>query len=311
MTQTEDILFVLPRDRELQFPAMAALQSYVNSYAVKMRANTVTKEVPDYKLRYATTLSDDDWQFFLRLGIELNQQPEEIGFPASVIELSDAKLLSFFGTEKHAAQICGAISGVECLPYPKVKTGTMKLDDRGHLYPVWVGGKPAGADGGEMGDEQFLNIFREAPVTCEGSVLVGMQSWRTYAVAAAGLAVVEILPRDRPVNWLSKWKNPLYRLIEEDHLEMLPDALASIEAVLKYMEENQCPSSPAPADKPSPATPTEPTVSTVIPARNSYVTPRYDWEKSPAPSAKKPWVERSYPPRLSKCITSLSGGCVT
>ena len=52
MVASEDILFIMPKDRELQFPAMAALQSYVNDYKVKMQANTVTAEMPEYRFRY-------------------------------------------------------------------------------------------------------------------------------------------------------------------------------------------------------------------------------------------------------------------
>lgn len=300
MTMSEDILFVMPEDRELQFPAMAALQSYVNNYEAKMQANTVTPEVPIYKLRYTTTMSVEDAEFWQRLGIELKQLPEPIDFPASVIELSGKKLSSFYGSGKHVAQVCGAISGVECPPLPKVRS--VKCDAKFNGCLLLVGNQvhdllmsildvmphEISISSTKIEELLLLSCGGRSTVTTMTPIIIGRQGWETYAAAAMGLPVIEILPRDRDVNWLSKFKSPLYRLLEEDRLVRLPDAVANIAALLEYLEEQRCQSSQAPADKPSPETPTEPIAFTAIHASNLSATPRFGLEKSPVPFVKKP-----------------------
>lgn len=252
MIAAEDILFIMPKDGELQFPAMSALQNYVNDYKTKMQANTVTPTVPQYRLRYWAEMSAADWEFFQGLGIELTQDREEIAFPDAVIDLSDARLLTFYNSEKHAGQACAAIAGVECPPYPKVRQveprlwsgrincvdpGTFEALSRGQLaatcLQLWCDR--------DFTDPSYFDY---------GDVFVGFQSRLTYALAAMNVPVIEILPRHRSVNWMSKWKNPLYRLVEEDKLDRLPGTLRNIEAILKYVVEQQaqCPSSPVPAD---------------------------------------------------------------
>lgn len=46
----------------------------------------------------------------------------------------------------------------------------------------------------------------------QASMVVGMRSGFTYYAAILGKAVYELYPDDRHRNWLSKWKNPLYRM---------------------------------------------------------------------------------------------------
>jgi hypothetical protein len=75
------------------------------------------------------------------------------------------------------------------------------------------------------------------PAVEHNGIFVGHQSWQTYAAAAMGLPVVEILPKDRAVNWLSKFCNPLYRVIEEGHLDRMPDTLKNLRDVLQYKAE--------------------------------------------------------------------------
>jgi hypothetical protein len=226
MTATEDILFVMPKDRELQFPAMASAQMYINNYKIKMEANCVTPTMPTYKFRYWADMADEHWDFFKRIGIELNQDREQIGFPDAVIELTDEKLLSFYNSEKHCSQVCAAIAGVEAPPYPKVRQ------------------VPPGADAGkwmvELDVREDRREFERSliyPAVEHNGIFVGHQSWQTYAAAAMGLPVVEILPKDRAVNWLSKFCNPLYRVIEEGHLDRMPDTLKNLRDVLQYKAE--------------------------------------------------------------------------
>jgi hypothetical protein len=228
MTATEDILFVMPKDREMQFPAMAANQVYVNSYRIKMEANCVTPIMPTYKFRYQVEVADECWDLFRRLGIELNQDREQIGFPDSVIELTDEKLLSFYNSEKHASQICAAIAGVEAPPYPKIRQVSCTRPEC-----LWV----AGDLDLRVSEIQFrwddLGVGDLVP----DGIVVGYQSWQTYAAAAMGLPVIEVLRKTRSVNWLSKFANPLYRAIEEGHLDRLPDTLKNIRAILTYKAE--------------------------------------------------------------------------
>jgi hypothetical protein len=271
MTATEDVLFVMPKDRELQFPAMAALQMYVNNYKIKMEANCVTPQVPVYKFRYWADMSDDGWEFFQLLGIDLKQARETIAFPDSVIELTDEKLMSFFNSEKHCAQACSAIAGVETPPYPLVKqVQPAEWDGR----CVCLGSEPyesfasmvyACQDAGAFAvfdDWDYLLSLTEA---ARLPIAIGVQSWETYAAAAMGMPVIEILPKGRSVNWLSKFKNPLYRVIEEDHLDRLPDVLANIKEVMQWRF------SKALADKDS-ATTTARSASTVVNAGSTSAT---------------------------------------
>jgi hypothetical protein len=197
----------------------------------------VTPEMPIYKFRYWADMSDVDWAFFQRLGIELHQERARIAFPDSAIELDDKRLVSFYNSEKHCSQACAAIAGVETPPYPfvhQIKTQEISLawilDDLSvegfvHQYvDNWINCS---------GDAHFENFLTIDPRIDRGCV-IGRQSWKTYAAAAMGMPVIEILPKDRGVNWLSKWKNPLYRVVEEDHLDKIAGALANLKEILKW-----------------------------------------------------------------------------
>ena len=236
MTATEDILFVMPKDREMQFPAMAALQMYVNNYKIKMEANCVTPTMPVYKFRYWAEMSDEHWAFFQRIGIELNQDRDQIGFPDSVIEMTDEKLLSFYNSEKHCSQVCAAICGVETPPYPlvrRVQCGVWSGWALALDAETFTATKHFGDHVSAVGVEELME-FSEHGAGITTDIFIGTQSWMTYAAAAMGLPVVEILEKNRAVNWLSKFKNPLYRVVEADHLERLPDALHSVREVLAW-----------------------------------------------------------------------------
>lgn len=247
MITSEDVLFIMPRDRELQFAAMSGLQSWVNDYQLKMQANCVTAEMPSYRFRYRVDMPEDDWRFFQRLGLELKQQPEEIAFPDAVIDLSDARLLAFYNSEKHCGQVVSALCGVEAQPLPKCRRIECGMWNR-HL--VWVG---AGRFPSELCamEAVLYSVDVEELIGggyADGALVMGLQSPETYAAATLGLPVIEILQPARSVNWLSKFKNPLYRLIEENKLTRLPDAIASIEATLQWIvERRRCNSSQVPA----------------------------------------------------------------
>lgn len=238
MISTEDVLFIMPRDREMQFCAMSALQRYVNDYVVKMEANCVTLDKPEYRMRYWAEMPDDEWNFFKRLGIDLKQDRQRIGFPDSVVELTDERLLSFFGSDKHCSQICAAIAGVEAPPFPKIKvamcgewSGAISVFER---LPITSDNLPADAFVHDVTIEELMRYPVVDGTSILAPIIVGRQSWQTYAAASMALPVIEILPKGRGVNWLSKWKSALYRMIEEDRLDRLPDAIHSIREVLKW-----------------------------------------------------------------------------
>lgn len=245
MIATEDILFIMPRDREMQFPAMAALQMYVNNYQAKMMANTVTKEMPDYRFRYEVQMPDEDWHFFHRLGIELKQAPEKIGFPDSVIEMTDERLRSLYNSERHCGQACAAIAGVECPPFPKVKqigcgewSGALfSFHILRQMLPEYL---PPDVRITPTDVDRVMQWQEVDGTSVLTPILLGVQSYETYAVAAMGLPLIEILPKGRSKNWLSKWKSPLYRIIEEDCLDRLPSVLSNMESTMKALRDLKC-----------------------------------------------------------------------
>lgn len=213
MIYSEDILFLMPADRELQFPAMSALQRHVNDYMAKM-ANQfkfmLPDKNPDFKFRYAVNMSADDWDFFQLLGIELTQAPEEIGPPDVVVDMRDDKLLAFkvAGSTKHAAQICSGLAGVEGLPFPKFRKCEMDWTMKTMLC-----GMPFFYPGATMvSEDEAVTMFKSgAQIGC----YIGYQNWVSYMFAALGFPVIEILPTGKSETWLSKWMNPFYRVIEQ------------------------------------------------------------------------------------------------
>lgn len=224
----EDILFRLPHSRELQFPAMSALQAYINCYQLKMKNNNVQPKLPDFTFRYWAEMADEAWQFFLDLGIELHQNRQPIGYPDAVIDLDEAKLLSFreANANKHCAQICSALAGVEAPPFPKIRQ--RKPDyQMTNVFTLLGDVEMIGAAPLALGELMHLP---DGVVGC----FIGYQGWETYMVAAQGLPVIEILRSGMSESWLSKWSNPLYRVIEENALGMIPQTLENLRGVLQW-----------------------------------------------------------------------------
>lgn len=237
MIYSEDILFRLPDDRELQFPAMSALQRYVNDYQMKMDAQFHYMRPggkPEIHFRYAVECASEDWDFFQLLGIELCQPPEEIGPPDVVIDMNAERILSFKvpGSYKHAAQICSAMAGVEGPPFPKFKACEMDWSMQRILSTERL-------PGCEFCDEQDALLMFTSRAQIGG--FVGKQGWLSYMFASLGFPVVEILSKDRSETWLSKWMNPFYRVIEEGMVgRLLQPTLENLKKVVAWQyERNQ------------------------------------------------------------------------
>lgn len=228
----EDVLFIMPSEREYQFPAMSALQAYVNCFQTKMSNNNyVVGVTPVFSLRYWCDMSDEDWLFFQFLGIDLKQDREQIGYPDAVVDLSLQRLLAFDvpGGNKHCAQICSAIAGVEAPPFPKVRP---RKPDALMQRIVTVHPEISGPE--LISQEEFMRL----PDGVIGAV-VGYRSWITYMAAAQGLPVVEVLPYGCNPAWLSKWSNPFYRAVEADDTmdELVQAALTNLRGILRWLYE--------------------------------------------------------------------------
>ena len=227
MIATEDILFIMPKEREFQFPAMSAVQSYVRSYQYKMRMNCVIPNPPEFAFRYWCDMPDEDWEFFQALGIELPQLREAIGYPDAVIDLSTDRLMAFYNSGKHCAQVCSAITGVEALPYPKVRQVKPDVSMTKVLHADLR--FPSG-----LSDDAIINLHDEA-----WGCVVLRQGWQSYALVSMGLPVIEILAPHKSNVWFSKWLNPFYRAIEEDKMDRLYAALQSIQEGLAWQSQQE------------------------------------------------------------------------
>lgn len=223
---TDRVVFFLPDDRELQWAAMAVVQAYVNRYDEHMARNNQNASKFLFELEYHLIMPPADWAIFQRAGIELMHQPvEHIGTPDVWFDLRANRVASFEAAGKHACQAYGAITGASANPMPavrKVKPCTSKLM-LGYAYGediVVAEGKAYRMDLEDvcdLHDDQLTGV-------------VGYASWRTYCAASMGLAVIEVLPKGRSRNWLSKFTNPLYYACTEDGRdEQIASAMADLE----------------------------------------------------------------------------------
>lgn len=194
----DNILFRMPRDRELQWPAMSLLQKYVNSYDERMGKQDVSSGRAKYELHYDVEISHSDWQIFLRAGLKLDKEPNfALTEFEVVIDFSDEKLLSFLDFGAHVCQICGKLCGEEGKPLPEVKQ--VKASPDGYLLDLIDDRDPV--DGlFELQDGEVFAVLGEA-------------DWKTYLLASMRLPVIEIQPEGRPRYWLTKFANPGYHAV--------------------------------------------------------------------------------------------------
>lgn len=203
MKITDTVFFCMPKDEELQFPAMSMLQAYVNAFQPRMKANDASHGKATYSLRYAHDMSMEDWEFFRRAGFEVDVQPEETSSLRETAEflivMSDVAILPFMHTGKHAGQACAVCTGTQGeLFYPRLRRVVMRKDD-----PVWL----------DALDVCALELLLDAQDD-QYTGVIGPASRFTFLAAAMGLAVIEIVPEGRPMNWLSKFANPWYRYVD-------------------------------------------------------------------------------------------------
>ena len=226
----DKVLFRLPKDRELQFPAMAVAQQYINTYDVRMAANDVSRGAVKYQLHYDLDMSSEDRAFWKQVKLKLTKYPEPISEPDMIADMREERLVQFDATGKHACQIFGVMCGIENKPKAIVREVKPKVDEA-----RWC----------EIG---FESEFGYTPIDGKDLLtlpdyywtgVVAHASWETYLVACMGLPVVEILPRNRSRSWLSKFFHNEYRMVElaagnvEQQVRL---AIASIESSIMKKE---------------------------------------------------------------------------
>jgi hypothetical protein len=228
----DHVKFLMPKDRELQFPAMALVQQFVNGYNEKMIANDYGQG-NKFQLRYDLDIDLEDWKFFERVQLKLDQPREVFTSEADLVcDFREDRLMQFRNSGKHAAQAYGVLCGVEVKPVPMIRqvlpprTGTWGILP-GMLYDAYIR------------DSTLIPVEGEQLVSVRDGVLLGVigyAGWETYLAASLGLAVVEILPEGRPVTWLSKFFNTGYRPIRTED----GDIDRQIAAAVRSIQETVC-----------------------------------------------------------------------
>lgn len=218
-TIIEYTIFKMPANREYQFPAVAIMQAYVNSYQSKCKANDASGGTAKYELMYGVDIDSHDWDLFFDAGLKIDIEPmwvdqvldevDTFRHPDMVVDLSDKKIDAFRHTGKHVIEICGHLCGNQLLvPFPRLRTAKPKIKDGfvwgagGQEYTDWM----VNTQYVDWDDLINLRDYELTGIICEASPF-------SYLAAAKGLAVVEIVTDDRPRNWLAKWSNSGYRVV--------------------------------------------------------------------------------------------------
>ena len=209
MLLRDRVLFQMPKDRELLFPAMAVFQHFVNSYESRMLASDGGQGYK-YLLSYDLDIAKEDWELFQQLDLELKQPREVLDNVDMVVDFTEERLALFKNSGKHVCQACGVMAGVGTItPMPKIRQVQPKRDILVFKYV------------GVNSDLALDGITAKELVRLEDgkiSGVVGCASWETYLAASMGLPVIELVPDDRPLTWLSKWSNPYYRVVQGENI---------------------------------------------------------------------------------------------
>ncbi len=262
MVITDNIFFKMPTDPELQTAMVAVWQTYVNQYLERSRANDVAgvlcatcklqRSTPDkcqkcgdtstvpiatYQLCCGHDMSQEDWQIYLRAGLMLTYAPMEVVHIDSVIDLNNDRLNSFKTSGKHVCQIGSMLAGIAVSPLPALEQRKPNLTKDflwASLGPIednipWVSTN--------LGLEELLAVPNGLYTG-----FVGRASRETYLACAMGFPVVEIIPTQRSRNWLSKWTNTGYRVVdgaqdEKSLAKCVRNAMNSIEQTVSSREK--------------------------------------------------------------------------
>lgn len=227
--EIDRVLFLMPKNRELLFPCMAVLQTYVNGFATKMQNSDASGGAVEWRLQYDTDLPKIDWDFFQSIGLKVVQDPQDLdGPPSSIIDFNENTINSFAHSGKHVGQVCGFLSGVAASPLPDIRRVMPRTIKPGNWVlvsdPEVLGldySFPACGDLRQYKDDQLSGV-------------IGLASEYTYHAAAMGVAVIEVIPPDRTRHWMSKFTNRGYRLLQTEDTEQrgvcIREAIRAIEA---------------------------------------------------------------------------------
>jgi hypothetical protein len=222
------VRFIMPYDRELQFPAMAVLQAYVNGYDQKMKMNDVMPEAhQEFILHYDVTMPEYDWEFFQKAGIKLDKQRERVERPDMETDFSEDRAMKFFNSSLHVAQVYGKLCGIEASAFPQMRT----VAQHPGFEVAYIGSAPGHAIR-RIGGEELLDV-KDGELTC----VVGYAGWETYLAASMGLYVAELRHPYIPRNWLSKWVSPFYYMLDATKDYMLRRMLEDMEENHKLRQE--------------------------------------------------------------------------
>lgn len=227
------VLFRMPLDRELQFPAMGCLQQYVNGFDHKAKTAIPQTQVgakPEFRLVYEVEMLEEHWAIFLRAGLDLKRQPERLdALPDAVIDLRDERILAFRDSGKHASQACWILAGCATPAFPTIR----RFDP------------PQGGPWGILGDLDCGDVWPCVRICADDLLnatmprwmgIIARAGWETYLAASMALPVIEIVPAKRPRHWLSKFTNIAYRAVDEgseDILGQIREAARSLERMAR------------------------------------------------------------------------------
>lgn len=237
------VVFLLPEDRELQFPAAAAVQGYVNAYETRMNLSDVSGGTVTYNLIY-DVVGSGAWQYMTDAGLILLTQPRHVWshvqcfwrdvpavFPYDAIfDLTDRSLLRFRGSHKHAFTAANIITGAQAADALPALRGAVKTP-RLHDFEWYR------LTGNE--DRDTARVLSAAETDLTG--VIGEAGSVTYLAACRGFGVIELYPADRLPVWLAKWQNPFYRqLIMTDNVlsvadereRLIADAVRDVQSVM-------------------------------------------------------------------------------
>lgn len=238
MLVTDRVHFIMPKDRELQFPAMSALSTYVNGYKQRTKMNDPSGGKAKFELEYSVEMAESDWQFFKRAGLVLDQEPVAIletsgpvpgwyGYGDMVANMSDDRINSFINNGKHSSSVCALMCGVAAAPLLNLRKVKPKTGS-----PSWASICSGFVETVPAGHEQPFTDWLLETQDERLTGVVGKAGVETYLAASMGLGVVEIQPVGRPRYWLSKWLNSRYRMVESDDPKLIGQAMLSIERTL-------------------------------------------------------------------------------